>query len=141
MPASGKTHVLTQRVIRLLLSGVDPAAILCLTFTKVAAAEMSRRVFEKLGDMDEARRCERSRRKSPSCRTGRAATRAEMRQARRLFAKALETPGGLKIQTIHAFCERLLHEFPFEANVPGQFSVMDESAAAAALAAARARSR
>ena len=49
-----------------------------------------------------------------------------MRQARRLFAKALETPGGLKIQTIHAFCERLLHAFPFEANVPGQFSVMDE---------------
>ena len=57
-----------------------------------------------------------------------------MRQARRLFAKALETPGGLKIQTIHAFCERLLHEFPFEANVPGQFAVMDDSAAAALLA-------
>ena len=57
--------------------------------------------------------------------------RQEMRQARRLFAKALETPGGLKIQTIHAFCERLLHEFPFEANVPGQFAVMDDSAAAA----------
>jgi ATP-dependent helicase/nuclease subunit A len=64
-------------------------------------------------------------------------TAAQLRQARRLFAKALETPGGLKIQTIHAFCERLLHAFPFEANVPGQFQVMDDSAAAAALAAAR----
>ena len=61
-----------------------------------------------------------------------------MRQARRLFAKALETPGGLKIQTIHAFCERLLHEFPFEANVPGQFAVLDDSAAASLIAAARA---
>jgi ATP-dependent helicase/nuclease subunit A len=132
---SGKTHVLTQRVIRLLLSGIDPAAILCLTFTKVAAAEMSRRLFESLGEwtlLDDARLAA-----SIAELEGRAPNDGEMRQARRLFAKALETPGGLKIQTIHAFCERLLHAFPFEANVPGQFSVMDDSAAAAALATAR----
>ncbi len=132
---SGKTHVLTQRVIRLLLSGVDPAAILCLTFTKVAAAEMSRRVFRDLGawtshdDATLAAEITELQNKPTNA--------AEMRQARRLFAKALETPGGLKIQTIHAFCERLLHAFPFEANVPGQFQVMDEAATAAALAAAR----
>ncbi len=133
---SGKTHVLTQRVIRLLLSGVDPAAMLCLTFTKVAAAEMSRRVFDKLGEwtrLEDATLAEEI-----ADLEGRPPTGEEMRQARRLFARALETPGGLKIQTIHAFCERLLHAFPFEANVPGQFSVMDESAAAAALATARA---
>ena len=50
----------------------------------------------------------------------------ELARARRLFARALETPGGLKIQTIHAFCERLLHQFPFEANVAGHFEVLDE---------------
>ncbi len=132
---SGKTHVLTQRVIRLLLSGVDPAAILCLTFTKVAAAEMSRRVFRDLGawtSLDDA-----ALGAAIAELEGAPPTAAQMRRARRLFAKALETPGGLNIQTIHAFCERLLHAFPFEANVPGQFQVMDESATAAALAAAR----
>ena len=59
--------------------------------------------------------------------------------ARRLFARAIETPGGLKIQTIHAFCERLLHLFPFEANVPASFSVADDREAAALIAEARAR--
>ena len=132
---SGKTHVLTQRVIRLLLSGADPAAILCLTFTKVAAAEMARRVFRTLAAwtmLDDDALAD-----SVAALEGRAPSDEEMRRARRLFARALETPGGLKIQTIHAFCERLLHSFPFEANVPGQFAVMDDSAAAAALAAAR----
>src|SRR5215471_18995187 len=80
---SGKTHVLAQRVIRLLLDGVDPAKILCITFTKAAAA------IKRISDIqpDAARRT----------------------LARRLFAMALETPGGLKVQTIHAFCTRLLH--------------------------------
>jgi ATP-dependent helicase/nuclease subunit A len=47
--------------------------------------------------------------------------------ARRLFARALETPGGLKVQTIHAFCTQLLHQFPFEADVAARFSVLDEA--------------
>jgi ATP-dependent helicase/nuclease subunit A len=133
---SGKTHLLTQRVIRLLLSGADPAAVLCLTFTKVAAAEMSRRIFDLLGSWTML--------PEPALAAaiqdvqGRPATAEEMRRARRLFARALETPGGLKIQTIHAFCERLLHQFPFEANVPGQFTILDDSAAAALVAEARA---
>ena len=133
---SGKTHVLTQRVIRLLLAGVDPASILSLTFTKIAAAEMSRRVFGTLGRwvmLPEADLIEAIQELQ-----GRDPTPEEVRAARRLFAKALETPGGLKIQTIHAFCERLLHQFPFEANVPGQFNVLDESAASALIATARA---
>ena len=57
--------------------------------------------------------------------------------ARQLFARALETPGGLKIQTIHAFCESVLHQFPLEANVAGHFEVLDDTAAAALLAEAR----
>jgi ATP-dependent helicase/nuclease subunit A len=133
---SGKTHVLTQRVIRLLLAGADPAAILCLTFTKIAAAEMAGRVFGTLGEW--AMLPETALREAIATLQGRPPTAEEMRDARRLFARALETPGGLKIQTIHAFCERLLHQFPFEANVPGQFSVLDDNASAALLEAARA---
>ncbi len=133
---SGKTHVLTQRVIRLMLAGTDPAAILCLTFTKIAAAEMARRVFEALGKWTMLGEPELS--EAIADMQGRSPTTEEMRTARRLFARALETPGGLKIQTIHAFCERLLHEFPFEANVPGRFTVLDDSAAAALIATARA---
>ncbi|MBA3516839.1 MAG: double-strand break repair helicase AddA, partial [Rhizobiales bacterium] len=134
---SGKTHVLTQRVVRLLLAGVDPDAILCLTFTKVAAAEMSRRIFGHLGRWTMMPEAELH--AAILDLQGRPATGPQLRQARRLFARALETPGGLKIQTIHAFCERLLHQFPFEANVPGQFAVLDDTSAAALIASARAR--
>ncbi|WP_027488233.1 double-strand break repair helicase AddA [Allorhizobium undicola] len=132
---SGKTHVLTQRVIRLLLAGARPSAILCLTYTKAAASEMSNRVFDRLAewatlpDEDLARRIEQIERKRPD--------RIKIAEARRLFARALETPGGLKIQTIHAFCEALLHQFPLEANVAGHFSVLDDRAASVLLAEAR----
>ena len=61
-----------------------------------------------------------------------------MKLARRLFARAVETPGGLKIETIHAFCERLLHLVPFEANVPARFAVLDESQTAELVAEATA---
>jgi len=132
---SGKTHVLTQRVIRLLLAGARPSAILCLTYTKAAASEMSNRVFERLAewaifpDEELARRIAQIEGREPDS--------LKLAEARRLFAKALETPGGLKIQTIHAFCEALLHQFPLEANVAGHFSVLDDRAAATLLADAR----
>ncbi|CDM55717.1 MULTISPECIES: double-strand break repair helicase AddA [Rhizobium] len=132
---SGKTHVLTQRVIRLLLAGARPSAILCLTYTKAAASEMSNRVFERLAEwavLPDAELEERIARIE-----GRAPDASKLAKARRLFAKALETPGGLKIQTIHAFCEALLHQFPLEANVAGHFSVLDDRAAATLLADAR----
>src|SRR6185369_15655948 len=122
---SGKTHVLAQRVIRLLLSGVDPARILCITFTKAAAANMANRVFNDLRSwtvMDDAALDDAMRR------AGEKRIDAERRQrARRLFALALETPGGLKVHTIHAFCTQLLHLFPFEANVAARFEVLDET--------------
>ncbi|MEX0852472.1 MAG: double-strand break repair helicase AddA [Bauldia sp.] len=121
---SGKTYVLARRVIRLLLAGTDPARILCLTFTKAAAAEMANRVFGilarwvTLSDADLAAAIAEI--------EGVAAGAALTAEARRLFAHALDTPGGLKVQTIHAFCDRLLHQFPFEANVAGHFEVLDQ---------------
>ncbi len=121
---SGKTHVLVQRVIRLLLDGVPPEKILCITFTKAAAANMAERVFSTLGHwvtLDDASLDAAIRE------AGIAHANAGLRMsARKLFACALETPGGLKVQTIHALCTRLLQQFPFEANVPARFAVLDE---------------
>src|SRR5580693_5635254 len=121
---SGKTHVLVQRVIRLLLDGVPPEKILCITFTKAAAANMAERVFSTLGHwvtLDDAALDTAIRG------VGIAHSNARLREAaRRLFASALETPGGLKVQTIHALCTRLLQQFPFEANVPARFAVLDD---------------
>ncbi|KQV20265.1 ATP-dependent DNA helicase [Rhizobium sp. Root1203] len=132
---SGKTHVLTQRVIRLLLAGARPSAILCLTYTKAAASEMSNRVFERLAEWAVLSDDDLSQRISQI--EGKVPDALKLAEARRLFAKALETPGGLKIQTIHAFCEALLHQFPLEANVAGHFSVLDDRAAATLLEDAR----
>src|SRR6266699_1196359 len=121
---SGKTHVLVQRVIRLLLDGVPPEKILCITFTKAAAANMAERVFSTLGHWvtldDDAL-------DAAIVEAGIARPDANLRMtARKLFACALEAPGGLKVQTIHALCTRLLQQFPFEANVPARFTVLDE---------------
>ena len=121
---SGKTHVLVQRVIRLLLTGVPPEKILCITFTKAAAANMAERVFTTLGHwvtLDDAAL------DAAIVDAGVANPDKKLRKiARELFAQALETPGGLKVQTIHALCTRLLQQFPFEANVPARFAVLDE---------------
>jgi ATP-dependent helicase/nuclease subunit A len=132
---SGKTFVLARRVIRLLLAGTDPGRILCLTFTKAAAAQMATRVFEGLARWATMADAELARELLEV--EGRKPDAGELARARRLFARALETPGGLKIQTIHAFCERLLHQFPFEANVAGHFEVLEERAAAALAEEAR----
>jgi ATP-dependent helicase/nuclease subunit A len=123
---SGKTHVLVQRVINLLLRGEDPAKILCITFTKAAAANMATRVFNTLAEwtgLDDAALDDKIR-----LATGKTPDATQRAIARRLFANALETPGGLKVQTIHAFCTRLLHQFPFEADVAARFEVLDEDA-------------
>ncbi len=122
---AGKTKVLTDRVVRLLLDGAAPGRILCLTFTKAAAANMSIRVFQRLGrwvTLDDAVLAAELR-----ALTGERPSRERVAAARRLFARAVETPGGLKIETLHALCERLLHMFPFEANVPARFVVLDEA--------------
>src|ERR1700743_3178319 len=132
---SGKTYTLANRVTRLLLAKAPPAKILCLTYTKAAAAEMQGRLFDQLGKWsmlpDDALRSE-------IAKIGGTVESAEtLSEARRLFAQALETPGGLKIQTIHAFCERLLSRFPLEAGVPPSFRVLDDQTARDLLAEAR----
>ena len=125
---SGKTKVLTDRVARLLLMGVQPQHILCLTYTKAAASEMQNRLFKRLGEWAMLQ-------DGPliSALTELGAEDVispdGLKQARTLFARALETPGGLKIQTIHSFCSSLLRRFPLEAGVSPQFSEMEDRAA------------
>ncbi|MEL6475765.1 MAG: double-strand break repair helicase AddA [Pseudomonadota bacterium] len=123
---SGKTRVLTQRVARLLLAGSEPAKILCLTYTKAAAAEMQTRLFEMLGGW--SMHSDGALGEILGALEGGASLTDPVRlaQARRLFARALETPGGLKIQTIHAFCAALLRRFPLEAGISPAFDVLED---------------
>jgi ATP-dependent helicase/nuclease subunit A len=136
---SGKTRVLVDRVARLLLAGATPDRILCLTYTKAAANEMQGRLFATLGEwavMNDGKLAEALAQLDPDAPR---AKRERLRSARALFARALETPGGLKMQTIHAFCERLLRRFPLEAGVAPGFEVLDEIEAAALAERARRR--
>ncbi|MEO9167554.1 MAG: double-strand break repair helicase AddA [Aestuariivirga sp.] len=124
---SGKTQVLVLRVIRLLLEGVEPASILCITYTKAAAAEMANRLYGQLASwtaLSDDKLCETINNLGADGQSQIILTRA-----RKLFTLALETPGGLKIQTIHAFCERLLHLFPVEAGLAPGFSLLEDRAA------------
>ncbi len=132
---SGKTHVLVQRVLRHLLAGVPPAKILCLTFTKAAAANMAAKVFATLSKWTEID--DKALAKEIEAAGAGPAKPAALIAARRLFARTVETPGGLKIHTIHAFCERLLHLFPFEANVPARFEVLEDLGQTELLTAAK----
>lgn len=131
---TGKTKVLTDRVLGLLLAGTAAHRILCLTFTKAAAAEMATRIAARLaawstaadGDLDRAL----------TELLGRAPDAATAMRARRLFAQVLDAPGGMKIQTIHGFCQSLLRRFPLEAGLAPHFAVMDDRDAAELLDAA-----
>jgi len=135
---SGKTKTLIDRVARLLLDEVKPEKILCVTYTKAAAAEMQRRLFGRLGGWSVAPDAALRRELAGLLGSdGARLSHRELSKARALFAQALETPGGLKIQTIHAFCEKLLRRFPLEAEISPGFRVMDDPAAAAIAAAAR----
>lgn len=125
---SGKTKVLIDRVARLLLRRVPPARILCLTYTKAAATEMQIRLFDRLGKWAMLPDIE-LRQQLAALDIEDSASPETIPEARRLFARALETPGGLKIQTIHSFCAALLRRFPLEAGVSPQFSEMDDRSA------------
>ncbi|MBV0913497.1 double-strand break repair helicase AddA [Anianabacter salinae] len=126
---SGKTRVLTDRVARLLLSGVEPQNVLCLTYTKAAASEMQNRLFRQLGAwalMPDNELAEALFALEQGLKPG----ADQLARARRLFARAIETPGGLRIQTIHSFCAGLLRRFPLEAGVTPNFTEMDDRTAA-----------
>ena len=128
---SGKTKVLVERVSRLLLDGADPDKILCLTYTKAAASEMQTRLFATLGRWSVM--AEGDLNKELDKVLGETIKRdaKKLGQARQLFARALETPDGLKVQTIHAFCERVLSRFPVESGILPGFEPMDEADGAA----------
>ena len=125
---SGKTRVLTDRVARLLFDEVEPQNILCLTYTKAAAAEMQNRLFKRLGGwamLDDETLREDLRRLG----VDETITSNDLSRARTLFARAIETPGGLKIQTIHSFCASVLRRFPLEAQISPQFKEMEDRTA------------
>ncbi len=133
---SGKTKVLTDRVLRLLLQdGQAPNRLLCLTFTKAAAAEMQTRLARRLGKWACADDAELT--QELAALTGATPSPHLLDRARKLFAEVLELPGGMRISTIHAFCQSLLRAFPLEAGLPPQFSVIEEADSASLLADAR----
>ncbi|WP_033070452.1 double-strand break repair helicase AddA [Thalassospira australica] len=129
---AGKTKVLSDRVLRLMLSGTEPHRILCLTFTKAAAAEMANRVNERLGLW--ATMEDRDLQADLANLAGTAPSADETIRARQLFARVLDAPGGMKIQTIHAFCQSLLRRFPLEAGLAPHFEIMDDRTAAETMA-------
>src|SRR6184192_3414966 len=128
---TGKTKVLTDRLLALMLDGTDPARILCLTFTRAAAAEMANRVNDRLARWTTLEPGKLAQELVEL--TGRFPDEYDTARARQLFARLLDTPGGAKIATIHAFCQSLLRRFPLEAGVPPEFAVIDERGAAEAL--------
>jgi ATP-dependent helicase/nuclease subunit A len=131
---SGKTKLLTDRMLRLMLGGAQPGRIQCLTFTKAAAAEMALRLQHRLGKwvtFDDAAL-------DAELRALEVVPNAAVRlAARALFAEVLDLPGGMRIGTIHAFCQSLLRRFPLEAAISPHFQLAEESEAEAEMLAAR----
>ena len=132
---SGKTKLLTDRLLRLLLAGVPPGRILCLTFTKAAAAEMATRLALRLGEWAVADDATLA--KTLEKLTGVRPGREGLAAARRLFVEVLEQPGGMRISTLHGFAQSLLRGFPLEAGLAPQFAVMQEQDGRALLARER----
>ncbi|MBV8411260.1 MAG: double-strand break repair helicase AddA [Alphaproteobacteria bacterium] len=128
---TGKTKVLTDRVTRLLLEGAEPHRILCLTFTKAAAAEMRNRLSRQLGRW--ALAGDAALEREVEGLTDRPVSPKLQVEARRLFARVLDAPGGINILTIHAFCQALLKRFPLEAGIAPGFEVLEEAEAQALL--------
>ena len=126
---SGKTRNLITRVARILLQGASPEKILCLTYTTAAATEMQERLFAELGSWSMRSDYELTKTLKSldkDCFKNRKDRSVLLNNARQLFAKALETPGGLKIQTIHGFCASILRKFPLEIKISPSFEILDE---------------
>ncbi len=144
---TGKTKLLIDRLLRLMLprevdtpaglavqGGADPARIQCLTFTKAAAAEMSIRLQRRLGEWVTLDDAALDRKLAALSVPVTPRTRAA---ARSLFARVLDLPGGMRIGTIHAFCQSLLRRFPLEAGLSPHFRVVEDADARASLEEAR----
>ena len=126
---TGKTKVLSDRVLRLLLDDVNPLRILCLTYTKAAAVEMNSRISERLSEwavIDNHKLSENLHKLLGAEIKNEKEEKKYTDKARTLFAKLLDTPGGIKIQTIHSFCTDVLKRFPLEAGISPYFTVLEE---------------
>ncbi|MEZ5690759.1 MAG: double-strand break repair helicase AddA [Rickettsiales bacterium] len=134
---SGKTSLLTNRVLGLLISGIEADKILCITFTKAAAAEMSKRILDSLASWVMAD--EKELKEKVSYLTDKECSAEILLRARSLFAQLIESPNSINIQTIHSFSQSLLRRFPLEANINPYFSVMDEHDVGESMAEARLR--
>ena len=121
---TGKTHVLIERILRLLVAGTPPNRILCLTFTKAAAAEVATRLSTRLGHW--AAMDANTLEENLKALLNKAPIEAEISRARSLFAQVLETPEGIRVRNLHSFAESLLSRFPVEAGLAPHFSVIDE---------------
>lgn len=132
---SGKTKVLTDRVLALLLTGSPPERLLCITFTKAAASEMANRVAQRLGKW--TRIDDTALDEEITAILGTPPDDAMRRHARRLFAAVLDAPGGMQIKTIHSFCQSVLGRFPLESGTPPRFEVMDDRTAGELMQGAR----
>ncbi len=135
---TGKTRVLSDRVLRLLLEGAEPESILCITFTRAAAAEMVARIERSLADW--ATEPEEEKLAAALAHLlGTPPDASRLKRARRLFARVLDLPRGLPVMTIHAFCTQLLRRFPVEAGVAPHFETIDEEGRAELVREARER--
>ena len=132
---TGKTKVLTDRVLRLLIAGARPETILCMTFTKAAAVEMSVRLNRRLAEW--AVCDETSLLKSLSEMGEIRPTQEQIGRARSLFAEILDTDDGPRIETVHSFCQSILSRFPIEANIPPHFEMATDGDVAACISALR----
>jgi ATP-dependent helicase/nuclease subunit A len=132
---SGKTKVLTDRVLRLLLGGAEPSRILCITYTKAASAEMEQRIEAQLGTWAIA--AEEALRASLEALMGQPPAAKTLARARTLFACVMDAPVRIRILTIHAFCQSVLGRFPLEAGVAPHFTLIDDTASQALLQEAR----
>lgn len=122
---TGKTKVLTDRILNLLLQGFAPERILCLTFTKAAAAEMANRLTQRLAHWANLPTFELNQELEELVGSDALSSRVFAR-AQHLFTLVLDAPGGMKIQTIHGFCQSILSRFPLEAGISPHFRVLDD---------------
>ena len=112
---TGKTKVLTDRVLRLLLAGAPPDGILCVTYTRAAAAEMRNRIFRRLANWATISAKGLG---DDLASMGITTPSQETRQrARSLFAEILDNDDGPRVETVHSFCQSILRRFPIEAGV------------------------
>ena len=122
---TGKTKLLTDRVLRLLLSGADADSILCVTYTRAAAAEMRNRIYARLASwaiistVDLTKDLQSMGIVAPS--------QANIRLARMLFAKILDNDNGPRVETVHSFCQSILRRFPIEAGIAPNVNLADDA--------------